>query len=106
MAHQNPLDSLFGEEEAEEEEDQRSPVTACHRKIRLDGKADEEVKCQKANPKKTMKKPCHNRHTSHALYASAPGLMHLSSSTYSFECLYNHVAINTFMIKISKPTQA
>ena len=81
-------------------------MPACHRKVRLDGKTDEEVKCQKANPKKTKKKPCHNRHTNHVHYASTPGLMHLSSSAYSFECPYNHVAINTFMIKIGKPTQA
>ena len=81
-------------------------MPACHRKIRLDGKANEGVKCQKANPKKMKKKPCHNRHTNHAHYASTPGLMHLSSSAYSFEYLYNHVAINAFMIKIGRHTQA
>jgi hypothetical protein len=39
------------EEEEEEEEDQRRTMPACHRKIRSDGKADEEAKYQKANTK-------------------------------------------------------
>ena len=52
--------------QAEEEEDQRRPMPACHRKIRSDGKADEEAKYQKANTKKTKKKSCHNRHTNQA----------------------------------------
>ena len=54
------------EEEEEEEEDQRRTMPACHRKIRSDGKADKEAKYQKANTKKTKKKPCHNRHTNQA----------------------------------------
>ena len=54
--------------EEEEGDDQRRPVPACHRKIRSDGKADEEfeAKYQKANTKKAKKKPCHNRHTNQA----------------------------------------
>ena len=59
--------STTGQQEEEEEEEaaQRRTMPACHRKIRSDGKADEEAKYQKANTKETQKKPCRKRHTHH-----------------------------------------